>query len=314
MAQKQQGDNPLVNPIPTAQELLEYKTALARSTSAFCDRVQVHSQGAYAQLIHEFKVITCQLISDLVDADKWKVMESIQRRDSQHFKQGFVVNTRSTVYREHHPEFSAEGYDNETNQDICKLHLLAADVSQSMAEIYYNLALIKTKVSPADFIKISMSVSLPLTTVEMGNPSRPSTVDIDSIRIHDHMSDPNRLHGNKATKLLGALVRYQMQNILCKQQGAYPMAQCKKDFNLGRLEFDRVITGVRRAGGHEYQRRRKMGDDEKPTGTVQQKEKRQNPVDKGATGLVTSLVYPCKYCDKVCATESGLVKHINNIH
>ena len=312
MAQKQQGDNPLVNPAPTAQELLEYKAALARCTSNFRDRVHVHGQGAYAQLIHKLKVLTCSLIADLVEADEQLVMQAIQRRDGQHFKQGFMVRTRSTLSREHHPDFSAKEYDSETNRAICKLHLLAADVSQSMAEIHYNLALIKTKVSTADFIKISTSIPLPLTTVEMRDPSKPDIIDVDSIRVCDHMPDPDLLLGNKATKLLGALVRFQMQNTLCKQLNAYSMAQCRKDFNLGRLEFERLITGVKRAGGHEYQRRRKMGDDEKPVSMVLPKGKKQNPVDKGATGLVP--VYPCKYCDKVCATESRLINHINNIH
>ena len=52
----------------------------------------------------------------------------------------------------------------------------------------------------------------------------------------------------------------------------------------------------------------------KPTGTIKQKGKRQNLMDKAATGSVATPVYSCKYCDKVCATESGLTNHINNVH
>ena len=37
-------------------------------------------------------------------------------------------------------------------------------------------------------------------------------------------------------------------------------------------------------------------------------------MDKGPTGLVSGMVHQCKFCDKVCASESGLVNHINNVH
>ena len=113
------------------------------------------------------------------------------------------------------------------------------------------MALIKTKVSPSDFIKISTSIPLPLTTVEIVDPAKPSAVDIDSLRIRDHMPDPSKLSGHKPTKLLAALVRFQMQNILCKTQGAYPMLKCEEDFGLGRTAFERIISGIRRAVGHE---------------------------------------------------------------
>ena len=183
-----------------------------------------------------------------------------------------------------------------------------------MADIHYNLALIKTKVSPSDFIKISTSIPLPLTTVEIVDPAKPSAVDIDSLRIHDHMPDPSKLSGHKPTKLLAALVRFQMQNILCKTQGAYPMLKCEEDFGLGRTAFERIVSGIRRAGGHKYERLRAMGSDERPTGTTRQKGKRQNPMDKGPTGLVSGMVHQCKFCEKVCTSESGLTNHINNVH
>ena len=152
----------------------------------------------------------------MVEADEQAVLKSIKRHDGQHFKQGFVVKVRATASREHHPDFSATQYDTEVHSAICKLHLDVADVSRKMADIHYNLALIKTKVSPSDFIKIITSIPLPLTTVEIVDPAKPSAVDIDSLRIHDHMPDPSKLSGYKPTKLLAALVRFQMQNILCK--------------------------------------------------------------------------------------------------
>ena len=57
-----------------------------------------------------------------------------------------------------------------------------------------------------------------------------------------------------------------------------------------------------------------MGSDEKPTGMTRQTGKRQNPMDKGPTGLVSGTVHQCKFCEKVCTSESGLTNHINNVH
>ena len=314
MAQPQQVIDPNVNPPPTEQELLEYRVTMDRLTSAFCKEVQVSGVNAYTKLIHDLKITICKYNSDLVEADKQVVLKSIKRHDSQHFKQGFMVKVRATSSREHHPDFSAAQYDTEVHSAICKLHLDAADMSHKMADIHYNLALIKTKVSPSDFIKISTSIPLPLTTMEIVDPAKPSAVDIDSLRICDHMLDPSKLPGHKPTKLLAALVRFQMQNILCKMQGAYPMLKCEEDFGLGRTAFERIISGIRGAGGHEYERHRAMGSDERPTGMTRQKGKRQNPMDKGPTGLVSGTVHQCKFCEKVCTSESSLTNHINNVH
>ena len=314
MAQLQQVVDPNVNPPPTEQELLEYRITMDRLTSAFHEEVQVRGVNAYTKLIHDLKITICKYNSDLVEADKQVVLNSIKRHDSQHFKQGFVVKVRATSSREHHPDFLAEQYDTEVHSAICKLYLDTADVSRKMADIHYNLALIKTKVSPSDFIKISTSIPLPLTTVEIVDPAKPSAVDIDSLRICDHMPDSSKLSGHKLTKLLAALVRFQMQNILCQTQGAYPMLKCEEDFGLGRTAFERIVSGTRRAGGHEYKRLRAMGSDERPTSMTRQKGKRQNPMDKGPTGLVSGRVHQCNFCEKVCTSESGLTNHINNIH
>ena len=149
-----------------------------------------------------------------------------------------------------------------------------------------------------------------MTTLEIVDPAKPSAVDIDSLRIRDHMPDPSKLSGHKPTKLLAALVRFQMQNILCKMQGAYPMLKCEEDFGLGRTAFKRIVSGIRRAGGHKYIRLRAMGSNERPTGMTRQKRKRQNLMDKGPTGLVSGTVHQCKFCKKVCTSESGLTNHI----
>ena len=132
------------------------------------------------------------------------------------------------------------------------------------------------------------------------------------------MPDPSKLTGHKPTKLLAALVRFQMQNILCKMQCTYSMLKCEEDFGIGRTAFERIISGIKRPGGHGYKRLKTTGPDEKPTGASRQMGKRKNPIDKGPTGLVSGLVsgtvHQCKFCKKVCASESGLTNHINNVH
>ena len=269
MAQPQQVVDPNVNPPPTEQELLEYRVAMDRLTSAFHEEVQVRGVNAYTKLIRDLKITICKFNSDLVEADEQAVLKSIKRHDGQHFKQGFVVKVRATSSREHHPDFSAAQYDREVHSAICKLHLDAADMSCKMADIHYNLALIKTKVSPSDFIKISTSIPLPLTTVEIVDPAKPSAVDID---------------------------------------------KCEEDFGIGRTAFERIVSGIKRPRGHGYERLRTTSPDEKPTGTTRQMGKRKNPMDKGPTGLVSGTVHQCKFCEKVCTSESGLTNHINNVH
>ena len=127
------------------------------------------------------------------------------------------------------------------------------------------------------------------------------------------MPDPSKLSGHKPTKLLAALVRFQMQNILCKMQGAYSMFKCEEDFGIGRTAFERIVSGIKRPGGHGYERLRTTSPDEKPTGTTRQTGKRKNPINKGPIGLVSGTVHQCKFCEKVCTSESGLTNHINNV-
>ena len=92
------------------------------------------------------------------------------------------------------------------------------------------------------------------------------------------------------------------------------MLKCEEDFGIGRTAFKRIVSGIKRPGGHGYKRLRTTSPDEKPTGTTRQMGKRKNPLDKGPTGLVSGTVHQCKFCEKVCTSESGLTNHINNVH
>ena len=92
-----------------------------------------------------------------------------------------------------------------------------------------------------------------------------------------------------------------------------PRAACENDFNLGHTKFERVVSGIKRAGGHEYGKKRKVRADELPTGAVKPKKKKQNPVDKGQAGSVKTGI-ACKYCNKVCLNDETLSIHVNNEH
>ena len=175
-----------------------------------------------------------------------------------------------------------------------------------MSNIHVYIACFKTQVSPKDFLTIVSSAGLPLTTISIVDPAQQSKLDsnIDTLRVCDHMPDPNMPYGNEATKLLGALVRHWMQNILLKIQWQYSMVACESDFNLGHTKFERVVSGKKRGGGHEYGKKRKLHPDEQPAGAMKPKKKRENPVDKGQTQVKTGIT--CKYCDKVCLNEETL--------
>ena len=81
-------------------------------------------------------------------------------------------------------------------------------------------------------------MGLPLTTITTVDPAKESKLDsnVETLRIRDHMLDPNSLFGNEATKQLAALVRYWMQNYLLTTQWQYSMVACESDFNLGRTK------------------------------------------------------------------------------
>ena len=170
-----------------------------------------------------------------MDAEEDKVLQLIHRTDGHHFMTGFTIYARASTSRTYSPEFSTEDFDDTTNKLICELHLEAAEVCEKMSNIHTYIACLKTWVSPKDFLTITSSVGLPLTTISVVDPAQQAKLDsnVDTLRIRDHMPDPNILYGNEATKLLGALVRYFMQNLLLKT-----MVACESDFHLGRAKFE----------------------------------------------------------------------------
>ena len=214
------------------------------------------------------------------------MLKAIRRTDGRHFVAGFIIHTRASSTRTYSPDFSTEEFDDTTNKLICELHLEAAEVCTRMSDIHSMIAILKSQVSAQNFIKIVSAVGLPLTTISVVDPAT-QEVNVDQLRVHDHMLDPKLLYGDEASKLLGALVRFHMQNILLTTQNAYPMATCEQEFNVSHTGFERVVSGIKHAGGREYARKRKLGPDEMPSRCQQAQGQETEPSRQGSSRFDT---------------------------
>ena len=117
--QQQQQQPPQVDPQlpgPTAEELRDYKLGMERATAQFREQVQMTGRQAYINLIHTLKLTSLKLITDLVDAEEDKVLQSIRRTNGHYFKTGFSVHARASTSRSYDPEFSTEKFDDTTNE------------------------------------------------------------------------------------------------------------------------------------------------------------------------------------------------------
>ena len=117
MAQQQQQQPPQVDPQlpgPTAEELRDYKLGMERATAQFREQVQTSGRQAYINLIHTLKITSLKLITDLMDAEEEKVLQSIRRTDGHHFMTGFTIHARASTCRTHDPEFSTADFDDTT--------------------------------------------------------------------------------------------------------------------------------------------------------------------------------------------------------
>ena len=154
MAQQQTTQVDPQLPAPTEEELRDYKLGMERATAQFCELVHVKGKQAYVDLIYTIKITSCKLITHLMDAEEEKVLQPIWRTNGHHFKTGFTIHTRASTSRTYSPDFSMEGFDDETNKLICELHLEASEVCASMVKIHCYIAILKTKVSLQNFLTI----------------------------------------------------------------------------------------------------------------------------------------------------------------
>ena len=111
--QQQQQQPPQVDPqlpSPTEEELRDYRLGMERATAHFREQVQVTGKQAYADLIHTLKVTSCKLITDLMDAEEDKVLQSIRRTDGHHFMTGFTRSCKGQYVQDLQSRIQHRGF------------------------------------------------------------------------------------------------------------------------------------------------------------------------------------------------------------
>ena len=120
--QQQQQQPPQVDPQlsgPTEEELRDYKLGMEQATAQFREQVQITGRQAYINLIHTLKITSLKLITDLMDAEEEKVLQSICRTDGHHFMTGFTIHSRASTSRTYDPEHSTEDKKDRYKCSLC---------------------------------------------------------------------------------------------------------------------------------------------------------------------------------------------------
>ena len=137
------------------------------------------------------------------------------------------------------------------------LHHNAAETAHYLHNMHVCLALLKPKVSDADYMKLLSSVTLPLTTVEVVQyVDKLAGTGVDADRIRCHMPRARKFQGKpKATSLFACLVHYIMRSIFVNvQKHQLGYENCANLFGVSISALRRVFTGHKRKGGKEYQK------------------------------------------------------------
>ena len=88
------------------------------------------------------------------------------------------------------------------------------------------------------------------------------------------------------------------------------MLKCEEDFGIRRTAFERIISGIKRPGGHGYKDSRQRVLMRNPQVLPDRRGEGKAPWTKDQQ--VWYLVWSTsgKFCKKVCTSESGLTNHI----
>ena len=296
------------------QETLDamYKYAIAKFRGA----VHVRPVQAYKDLIKEIKEASTSFVTDLSDADEeGEVFASIHNPTGLYFLTDVAFKQRIARERE-----SVEReYQHKWNEDVADLvehlHHNAAETAHYLHNTYVILAMIKPKVSDADYMKILSSVTLPMTTVEgVQYADRFASVGVDADRIRCHMPQSRKFQGrDKATSLFACLVHYIMRNnFINVQKHQLGYDACAKLFGVSVSALRRVFTGHVRKGGREYHKEKvKKAEKESAKQAVKQEEKRVKAAastSKQPKDEDDKIV--CKYCGKTFDSEDRFTEHI----
>ena len=212
-----------------------------------------------------------------------------------------------------------KGWDDSTEELVTELFMLAGDVSRSLSEMHYRIAILWSKVRPETFVKLINAIPLPNTNLTVIQRSKPELgLNVDEERIQDYMPRPVKLNGtDKDTKLLGTLVYWVMHNNLLTRLNTYSAKQASKVFDVSYTQLKRVITGVWQHGGSYYERLCRE-QEEGETKKLSRKHKAVNPVDtalaKKRKVTLSVDTTECKYCGNLYHTGKKLTEHINLEH
>ena len=140
-----------------------------------------------------------------------------------------------------------EGWDDSTEELVTEIFMLAGDAARMLLEMYYRIAILRSKVRPETFLKLVNAIPLPNTDLTVIQRSEPEVgLNVDEERIRDHMPRPVKLDGtDEDTKFLRALVHWVMCNNLLTIVNKYPSIQASRDFDVSYGKLRRVITGKR---------------------------------------------------------------------
>ena len=296
-----------------AQETLDamYKYAIAKFRGA----VHVKPIKAYKDLIKEIKDASTSFVTDLSNADEDEVFASIHNPTGLYFLTDVVFKQRIARERESVEREYQHKWNDEVSDLVEHLHHNAAEMAHYLHNMHVILAMIKPKVSDADYMKILSSVTLSMTTVEVVQyVDNFASVGVDADRIRCHMPQSRKFQGrDKTTSLFACLVHYIMRNNFVnvqKHQLGYDA--CAKLFGVSVSALRRVYTGHVRKGGREYHKEKvKKADKEAAKQAVKQEEKRvkaaastnEMPMDKDDQII-------CKYCSKTFDNEDHFTAHV----
>ena len=295
------------------QETLDamYKYAIAKFRGA----VHVRPVQAYKDLIKEIKEASTSFVTDLSNADEDEVFASIHNPTGLYFLTDVVFKQKIARERELVEREYQHKWNDEVSDLVEHLHHNAAESAHYLHNMHVILAMIKPKVSDADYMKILSSVTLPMTTVEVVQyVDNFAGVGVDADRIRCHMPQSRKFQGrDKATSLFACLVHYIMRNNFVnvqKHQLGYDA--CAKLFGVSVSALRRVFTGHVRKGGREYHKERvKKADKDSAKQAVKQEEKRvkaaasTSDLPKDEDDKIV-----CKYCGKAFDSEDHFTAHI----
>ena len=143
-----------------------------RETQIFWEFVHVDGEKEYRRMISKIKEIACEFSDDVEQAHVPTMLRSITKKNGQHLKKNISVwhhvQTRYDPYLQ-----VDEGWDDSTEELLTEIFMLAGDVSKTLSEMHYRIAILQSKVRPETFLKLVNAILLPNTDLTVIQRSEP---------------------------------------------------------------------------------------------------------------------------------------------